>query len=226
MTEQEWNESQDSQAMLEWLRHSEKTSERKLRLFAVACCRRIWHRFTDARSRCIVELAEEYADGVVGQRELAAAADAEFATAEAGWPANAASCAAEPSADGPLGTDDYRPYLPAARNAAVFAAFAVAAGKLRSRQLLAEEAAQAALLRCIFGPLPFRAVSFDPAWRTEAVVGLAQRIYEQRAFELLPELGAALHDAGCNDAEILGHCTSAGPHVRGCWEVDLLLGRE
>jgi hypothetical protein len=55
---------------------------------------------------------------------------------------------------------------------------------------------------------------------------LAQGIYDERAFERLPILADALEDAGCTDAAILVHCRGPGPHVRGCWVVDLILGKQ
>ena len=79
--------------------------------------------------------------------------------------------------------------------------------------------------RCIFGN-HFRPIVFDPKWRTEDVLGLALGIYEDRAFDRLPMLADALRDAGCDDEQILGHCQSDGPPVRGCWVVDLVLGLE
>ena len=87
--------------------------------------------------------------------------------------------------------------------------------------------AQAAVLRCLFGN-PFRpfAIGLGPAWRTPQVIAIAQAIYDDRAFYDLPILADALEDAGCTDAAILDHCRSPGPHVRGCWVVDLLTGRE
>ena len=84
---------------------------------------------------------------------------------------------------------------------------------------------QAALVRDIFGN-PFRPVAFDPRWRTADVMGLARAIYDEGAFDRLPLLADALMDAGCEDEQVLGHCRSAGPHVRGCWVVDLVLGKE
>ncbi|QDU22206.1 hypothetical protein [Urbifossiella limnaea] len=81
------------------------------------------------------------------------------------------------------------------------------------------------LVRDIFGN-PFRPVPFDPSWRTEAVVGLARGMYESRDFGPIPVLADALEDAGCADADVLGHCRGPGPHVRGCWVVDLVLGKE
>jgi hypothetical protein len=88
-----------------------------------------------------------------------------------------------------------------------------------------EQAAQAALLRDIFGN-PFRPVTFSPAWRTDTAVSLAQHIYESREFSAMPILADALQDAGCDNEDILSHCCSIGPHVRGCWVVDLVLGKE
>jgi hypothetical protein len=56
-------------------------------------------------------------------------------------------------------------------------------------------------------------------------VAVARTIYQERAFERMPELAEALEAAGCYDAEILGHCRAPGPHVRGCWVVDAILGK-
>ena len=81
------------------------------------------------------------------------------------------------------------------------------------------------LIRDIFVN-PFRPVAADPAWLTETTVGIARGIYDDRAFERLPILADALEDAGCEDAELLAHCREPGTHVRGCWVVDLVLGKE
>ncbi len=80
------------------------------------------------------------------------------------------------------------------------------------------------LIRDIFGNL-FRPVALDPAWRAEAVVALSRGMYESRDFAAMPVLADALDDAGRADADILAHCHGSGPHVRGCWVVDLLLGK-
>jgi hypothetical protein len=89
---------------------------------------------------------------------------------------------------------------------------------------LAGQQAQANILRDIFGD-PFCPVTCDPEWRTSTVLALAQGIYDERAFDRMPILADALQDAGCDNAEILDHCRGPGPHVRGCWVVDLLLGK-
>jgi hypothetical protein len=95
----------------------------------------------------------------------------------------------------------------------------------------AERQQQVILLRDIFGN-PFQAVAVDPGWQTPTVTSLAAVAYEERALpsgELDPArlgvLADALEDAGCDNAELLGHLRGPGPHARGCWVVDLLLGR-
>ncbi|VTT98064.1 Uncharacterized protein OS=Sorangium cellulosum (strain So ce56) GN=sce5710 PE=4 SV=1 [Gemmataceae bacterium] len=80
------------------------------------------------------------------------------------------------------------------------------------------------LLREIFGPLLFRDVLIAPEWRTSDVTALARGVYVEKAFDRLPILADALQDAGCDSDEILTHLRSDGPHVRGCWALDLILG--
>jgi hypothetical protein len=83
----------------------------------------------------------------------------------------------------------------------------------------------AKLVRDIFGN-PFRPVTFDADWRTSTVVALAKQMYESRDFSAMPILADALQDAGCENDDILKHCRDAkGVHVRGCWVVDLVLGK-
>ena len=82
-------------------------------------------------------------------------------------------------------------------------------------------------MREIF-PNEFHSVTSDPSWLTWkdcTIRKLAQYIYRDRAFDRLLILADALEDAGCDNADILAHCRGPGPHVRGCWVVDLLLGK-
>jgi hypothetical protein len=88
-----------------------------------------------------------------------------------------------------------------------------------------EGESQAELARDIFGN-PFRPVAFSPAWRTDTAVALARQMYGSRDFGAMPILADALQEAGCDSEEVLSHCRGPGPHVRGCWVVDLVLGKE
>jgi hypothetical protein len=88
-----------------------------------------------------------------------------------------------------------------------------------------ERTDQAQILRCLVGN-PFRPLACTSAWRTDTVLALARLMYESREFSAMPILADALQDAGCDSEDILDHCRSSGPHVRGCWVVDLVLGKE
>jgi hypothetical protein len=81
------------------------------------------------------------------------------------------------------------------------------------------------LIREVFGN-PFRPVAFDATWRSITAVALARQMYDSRDFSAMPILADSLQDAGCEDEQILAHCRGNGPHVRGCWVVDLVLGKE
>jgi hypothetical protein len=90
-----------------------------------------------------------------------------------------------------------------------------------------EAGVQCRLLRDIFGN-PFHPVIFDPAsllWNDGTISRLAQAIYGDRAFDRLPILADALEESGCDNSDILNHCRYPGEHVRGCWVVDLCLGK-
>lgn len=90
----------------------------------------------------------------------------------------------------------------------------------------AETAFQLAIIREVFGN-PFRPVAFSPAWRTDTAVSLARAMYESREFGAMPILADALQDAGCDNADVLNHCRDTSlAHIRGCWVVDLVLGKE
>jgi hypothetical protein len=80
-------------------------------------------------------------------------------------------------------------------------------------------------IRDIFGN-PFRPVTLDPSWPTSTVTALARQMYEARDFSAMPILADALMDTGCGDEQVLRQCRGEGSHVRGCWVVDLCLGRE
>jgi hypothetical protein len=81
------------------------------------------------------------------------------------------------------------------------------------------------ILHDLFGN-PFRPVAVDPGWLTPDVVELARTVYDDRAFDRMPDLADALERAGCQNNDILQHCRQPGEHVRGCWMVDRILGKE
>jgi hypothetical protein len=195
----------EPQAMLELLIKNGRASERKFRLFAVACSRRVWT-LIDPLGRAAVEIAERFADGLAGPDELRAA---RLACRGTGDQASWYSAATIPEN--------------AARNAARSAQVGVASSTLLGTEAT-ELLAQANLVRDIFSN-PFRPLNVDQSLRTADVIELAQVIYDERAFERMPELAEALEAAGCNDPEILGHCRGPGQHVRGCSVIDLVLGR-
>jgi hypothetical protein len=92
----------------------------------------------------------------------------------------------------------------------------------------AADRTSADLLRCVFGTR-FGPLSVDPAWQAwqaRTIPKLAQAIYEERAFDRLPILADALEEAGCTNSDILNHCRGPGPHVRGCFVVDLILSKD
>jgi hypothetical protein len=93
---------------------------------------------------------------------------------------------------------------------------------------LAERRYQADILRDVYGPHKngVSLLTLRPEWLSSDVVLLAHGIYAERAFDRMPILADAIQEAGCDNAEILDHCRGAGPHVRGCWVVDLVLGKE
>jgi hypothetical protein len=217
MTESEWLACADPNVMLAFLRT--KATKRRLRLFAVGCCRKIWHRLTDARSRSAVEVAERFADDPHNQelrdalsKAAAAAYAVEAAARESIFMVNAhAAVRACHTVEYTVASE-------------IFAAFAVmTACAAAYPENLMKSHLHCILLRDIFGN-PFCPVSIDQSCKGGTALDLAQAIYDERAFDGLPILADALEDVGCTNQEILGHCRGSGPHVRGCWVLDLLLG--
>jgi hypothetical protein len=229
MTEAGWRACSDLDLMLRFLRR--KASDRKMRLFACSCCRRIWHLLPHDACRQAVETAEGYADGVREKRDLAAARDAVNATHPPVDHDNydptppPPSFWASSSANGTAWKSDYGKNETYPATVARDARSAVAA-----QQQEAESLAQGRLLHDVFGPFPcYPKPAIDlgcMAWNEGLLPKLALAIYEDRAFDRLPILADALEEAGCSDEAILSHLRSAGPHVRGCWALDLVLGRE
>jgi hypothetical protein len=190
VTEAEWLACADPVPMLAFLRR--KASPRKLRLFAVACARRLGEH-NHPLARHAVDVAERFADGEASAEELRAARLAcKHADESAAWYAAIS-----------------QPEI-AARNAA-----------LSARGVSPHEpAAQAELLRDIIGN-PFQDMLAVQVG--DEIARLAREIYTTRAFERLATLA---NSPIAPDARLLAHFRNKGPHVRGCWALDVVLAQD
>jgi hypothetical protein len=246
MTESEWLACKSPEAMLSYVLGGElaggprrllaeaRAGKRKLRLFACACCRRIWHLIPDEASRQLVQVAERYVDGLVTNEQLVVVSNiaAERISDRDGCPAYFSKTAAMWA--GKPGGQEFREE-DVCDSAVKAAAFDTGYGmrlvggstSMHFDPMIEETEYQThcSYLRDIFGN-PFRPVTIDAAWLASTVISLAQAIYEERAFDRLPILVDALEDAGCTNADVLDHCRQPGDHVQGCFVVDLLLGKK
>jgi hypothetical protein len=235
MNEAEWHTSRNPKAMLTFLRGRDCTSDRKLRLFAVAWCHLSCPELTEAprwtgagadiANKChedcrnALETAERFAEGFAGQQEMSAV---HFRARD--WTER-------------WGLYDLRLYYQAAAAAGTTVAPGspevflppaqpYAPGPAGEAAHKTDRARQADLLRCLFGPLAFRPVVIPPsvlACKDRRTMTMARLIYERRQSRLLPLLADLLQEAGCTNSDVVDHCKSAGPHARGCWVVDLVL---
>ncbi len=233
-TEADWLRESDLGILMEyalwWM------SRRQQRLFAAACCRRAWHLFTDQRSREAVRAAEDYADGVIRLGLLSAAEAAAHAAVPPGRQTWRIAFALDPGSHAAA----------AARSvAALHIAPASVVGDIRRALIRSrghhagsddpERLAQASLVREFLGN-PFRPPVIHPSvlhWNHAVIPEHARDIYDARALpggtldnKRLARLADDLEQAGCEDAEVLAHLRSPGLHVRGCFAVDALLGRQ
>jgi hypothetical protein len=243
VTEEEWNACVHPRKLFDWWHYLQgNLAPRKRRLLACACCRRIWKELWAEELHRAVEAAEQYADGLINSADLAVAqARAEAVARPVGerlghlspgtehhrseamlWSAAwAAASAAHIRGQGlHICMISTSPIDNALDYASKHREYEVKAG-------LGEQGVQCRLFRDIFGN-PFRPISIDPAWlrwNAGTVLAIAQRIYDERCFDVMPLLGDALEEAGCEDFVILHHCRGLGPHVRGCWLLDLILDK-
>jgi hypothetical protein len=230
MTEAEWLTATEPEPL--WNHLGRSADGRKLLLFACACARRIWHMLpTDAHREALV-LLEGCVERTALRRDMRAAS--------------------KRAAKAPVSPDHFREYMtpdnPTWMEAVDCARFAVEEvircfndpyeavvwGSFYSHDVFSflggdhagEFAAQTDLFRDIFGN-PFRPpANFDKNWRTADVTLLARGIYEERAFDRMPILADALQDAGCDTDDLLAHLRDPNAqHVRGCWALDLVLGK-
>ncbi len=236
MTEAEWPAFADPGPMLRHL--TGKISERKLRLFACGCSRRLLPLLRDPRLEEVLLLAEQLAEGMASAKErLLVLVDAIQTEATATPPATAAY-------QGIMGFllvccfPNHAMFELGLRSLANAVAWDTMPGATIVEDdwasphdpewqaaYTAERRRQAILLRDVVAN-PFRPVALPVLWLSSTVVQLAQAVYDERAFDRLPILADALEEAGCTDTAILGHCRQPGEHVRGCWVIDLLLGKQ
>jgi hypothetical protein len=216
LTESEWWECAKPGPMLAFVRG--RASDRKLRLFACACCQSVRRFIPVGPCRDAVEVSLRYADGEATADELAVArAAAEIAAAQTGSHGAAAWAACEAA-------------NPSALRAALAAAEQAQELIRRPNPRAAEEEArtQAGFLRDIFGD-PFRGVRaehFRRLARDPVVQEIAEGVYAGAPHEDMKALAGELERLGCPSPAVLEHCRSAEPHVRGCWVIDLILGKE
>ncbi|OAI38707.1 hypothetical protein AYO40_01755 [Planctomycetaceae bacterium SCGC AG-212-D15] len=235
MTEQEWLTWTNVAQMLRFASKRSGESERKLRLWAVACVRRGWHLLQFETSREAVQLAERFADGTASDSERSAAWEAAFQMVMVNRPSPEpgrffmADVAAERVA-----LRSAKSWRVTAEKTAEQVIRAVQQNDPTGRAAAEERAAQASLVRDVF---VFRSIRAEPSWLTwngGAIVRAAQAAYEQRELpsghldsQRLAVLADMVEEAGCTDANLLTHLRNReAVHVRGCFAIDLLLGKE
>lgn len=253
MSEQVWLSATDPQLMIRYLLGTDyprvqdvqsfpncKTSSRKLRLFACACYHHIRHLLPDDLAQAAVIVGERFADGFATLDEFEEAGTSIRVPCDAlenRWRASRGSERVDllPTHQAyalaliVLWTEAQKAAYYASSNASyTFADIsnpgAASSSNEYSSSRMAEEQFQSFLLRDIFGN-PFRPVTFNPPRLTSTVLALAQGIYDEKVFDRLPILADALQDAGCDNEDILNHLRLPGEHCRGCWALDLVLGR-
>jgi hypothetical protein len=225
MTEADWLSDETSGRLLEYTRRvvglSPQARSRKYRLAAVEILHSILGSEIAPRVVAVMEVVERLCEGQATPREVDAAVRAAvFPVHSDAWPnwgyiANS------------LGNYDALSGVRGIAGATQFRPTGLPSGPVIGQPEAL--AAQCRIIRDIFGN-PFRPVAFSPEWRTDTAVSLARTMYESRDFSAMPILADALQDAGCDEEELLGHCRGHGRdtsanHVRGCWVVDLVLGK-
>jgi hypothetical protein len=233
MTEQAWLECTDPAPMLEFL--SSKANKRKTLCFSTACCRRVQSLLT-VYGEGILSTLERAADIPLPPAELDSLANDALAHTDGlsyhmGTPAGCAQWlasyavfhAAEGNATGAS--------LDAARaiecSRADPAHFNIRTPAPPSPGDPVERGLQTSLLRCVFGN-PFRKTRVQQKWlewNDGVIAKIAQAIYDEASFTSLLVLADALEEAGCTDADILGHCRKSEPHARGCWVIDRIVDK-
>jgi hypothetical protein len=215
MTEAEWLTCEDPRAMI-WFASS-RLSERIVRGFAVLACRSGPTLGAHENLELAVDTIERMLDGVVPTTEVRTAVEAiEWGRWEMCESLNHLATAIHEA------FQPEPPWEEAAMHVIDSLGSVYPLIELGGRE---DEgySAQCSILREL---IPFRPITFSPDWRTDTALALARQMYESRDFSAMPILADALQDAGCDSEDVLSHCREPGPHVRGCWVVDAVLGTE
>lgn len=204
-----------------------RLTERKQRLLACACVRRVEGMLSAPVLRAVIDASEAFADGGLTLDDLEAAFRAASAASKAlppHSPVALAAWAATRTATHPqycVRRFDRQETLHLSQ--IVTEALIPGDGPFDPRVADARQVEADAHQRLLEDiELPDVAV-FAPRWRSDAVLSMARGMYESRDFHPIPILADALQDAGCEEETLLTHCLGPGPHVRGCWVVDLVL---
>jgi hypothetical protein len=217
MTEQEWLSANDPDPLLKWLQRSKRhrPTVRKLQLLANALTDRVADRFTDPLTAALRQFMDRLGEATPTHDEYWREWRPLMKRLDAGrldythilcW----ALYVSKPDGGKLYGVPE--------------TCVRSVAGNVRREVGDSERVNQVHLLRDII-PNPYRPVAFAPAWQTDTAVSLARGMYESRDFGAMPILADALQDAGCDSDDVLNHCRGPWPHVRGCWVVDLVLGK-
>lgn len=245
-TENAWHAERDLGALLAGLGALARDgrthlTNRRFQLFAAALARSVSHLLPSDEWRDAIALAEQYAEDQKGSEAFfRTRSTLSFLHSDPSGPPGSdearRGCAqnvvlfslkADGGTDRPVHTDTLKWAANWAADALLdprlFRSGASAQGVARAKR--ATQSEQVRVLRDIFGN-PFRAVPLSASWRSDTAVWIARQMYESRDFSAMPILADALQDAGCDCADVLDHCRGTSPvHVRGCWVVDLVLGK-
>jgi hypothetical protein len=240
MTEAEWLTETDFTTHVRYA--VDHLSPRRQRLLAVGFCRSVAHLFHHPELNAALDVIEQYADGLVSSSEVEkarqhcrdiatesyeeyrVAVDRGIGAQQHGYGRAAFAWAVAYAANSPL------PLVEVGTRAA-WAADHFDSGRI-DRVIFAEgpSGEYMSRMRAVVWEIvgnPFRPVHFNSAWRTDTALSLARHMYDRYEFGAMPILADALQDAGCDNEDVLNHCRDASlTHVRGCWVIDLVLGKE
>ena len=223
MTEEEWETN--NSFLMGISAANAVITDRKIRLFVVECLRMYRSLVPDAATRTVIDSLERFADDPLKLPEVEAAIRSLEMWNQGSSPhepvmrAATACCGnwSDSAGEYRVAIESLIAALPRFDAYSSWASWRSSTPQAVQLKFLKQ-------LRCIMGN-PFRPIAFVPSWRTETAVALATGIYAERAFDRMPILADALEEAGCDSADVLSHCRGPGPHARGCWVVDSVLGK-